>query len=192
MMTTPLSQTVQESAPASRWTPPLVARALLTTLLVLYSIALFRAPGFALMDNINLPVHETGHLVFGAFGEFIAALGGSLFQVMVPLAFVIHFMRRDDSHSASVALWWTGQSLWNVAIYVADAQEQELPLVGGGEHDWAYLLAEMDLLRQDDAVASMVRFAGTMLIVAAMLWGYRSLLRSARGTGDTMGIPRAA
>ena len=191
MMTTPLSQTVQESAPASGWTPALIARALLTTALALYSIALFRAPGFALMDNINLPVHETGHLVFGAFGDFVAALGGSLFQVIVPLAFVVHFMKRDDSHSASVALWWTGQSLWNVAIYVADAQEQELPLVGGGEHDWAFLLAEMDLLRQDDAVASMVRFVGTMLVVLAMLWGYRSLLRRAHGARAPGDVPAA-
>lgn len=191
-MPTPLPRNVHDTLPARGWPPALVARALLTTALLLYSIALARAPGFALMDNINLPVHETGHLVFGPFGDFIAALGGSLFQLVVPLAFVFHFMRREDSHAASVALWWTGQSLWNVAIYVADAQEQELPLVGGGEHDWAYLLAEMDLLRQDDAVASIVRFTGTMLIVLAMLWGYRSLLRSARRSGDAPAIPGTA
>ena len=190
-MTTPLSQPIQDPLATRGWPPAHVARALLTTGLVLYSIALFRAPGFALMDNINRPVHETGHLVFGAFGDFVAALGGSLFQVLVPLVFVCYFMRREDPHAASVALWWTGQSLWNVAIYIADAQEQELPLVGGGEHDWAYLLAEMDLLRQDDAVAAMVRFVGTMLVVLAMLWGYRSLLRRVYGAGSTGDVPHA-
>lgn len=184
-MTTSLPQTAPGRTAA--WPPALVARALFTVTLAIYSIALFRDPGFALMDNINLPVHETGHLVFAPFGEFVAALGGSLFQVMVPLAFVLHFARRDDRHAASVALWWTGQSLWNVAIYVADAQEQELPLVGGGEHDWAYLLAEMDLLRNDDEAAWMIRFVGTTLVVVAMLWGCRSLLTAARRTAAPPG-----
>jgi hypothetical protein len=152
------------------------ARAALTTLLLVYGIALLRSPGFAMIDNVNLPIHETGHLVFGPFGEFIAALGGSLFQVMFPAIFMVYFMRRGDSHSASIALWWVAQNLWNVAIYIADAQEQELPLVGGGEHDWAYLLAEMDVLRRDDQIAAMVRFVGAMLFVVAIVWGYRSLL----------------
>lgn len=151
------------------------ARAALTSLLLIYGIALLRAPGFAIIDNVNLPIHETGHLVFGPFGEFIGALGGSLFQVLFPAVFVVYFLRRDDSHSASVALWWVAENLWNVAIYIADAQEQNLPLVGGGEHDWAYLLAEMDVLQRDDQIASMVRFVGTMLFVLAVAWGYRSL-----------------
>lgn len=185
-MTTPLPQAVPDRT-AAAWPPALVARALFTATLAIYSIALFRDPGFALMDNINLPVHETGHLVFAPFGEFAAALGGSLFQVMVPLAFVLHFARREDPHAASVALWWTGQSLWNVAIYAGDAQEQELPLVGGGEHDWAYLLAEMDLLQDDDRVASTIRFVGTTLVVVAMLWGCRSLLRTARRAAPAPG-----
>ena len=152
------------------------ARAALTSLLLIYGIALLRSPGFALIDNVNLPIHETGHLVFGPFGEFVGALGGSLFQVLFPAIFVIYFLRRDDSHSASVALWWVAENLWNVAIYIADAQEQALPLVGGGEHDWAYLLAEMGVLRHDDQIAANVRRVGTMLFVVAIAWGYRSLV----------------
>lgn len=151
------------------------ARAALTSLLLVYGIVLLRSPGFAMIDNVNLPIHETGHLVFGPFGEFIGALGGSLFQVLFPAIFMVYFIRRGDSHSASVALWWVAENLWNVSIYIADAQEQELPLVGGGEHDWAYLLAEMDVLRRDDQIANMVRFVGTMLFVVAIVWGYRSL-----------------
>ena len=152
------------------------ARAALTSLLLIYGIALLRSPGFAMIDNVNLPIHESGHIIFGPFGEFIGALGGSLFQVLFPAVFVVYFLRRNDSHSASVALWWVAENLWNVAIYIADAQEQELPLVGGGEHDWAYLLAEMDVLRHDDQIAAMVRFVGIMLFVVAIVWGYRSAL----------------
>jgi hypothetical protein len=166
------------------------ARAALTSLLLVYGIALLRSPGFAVIDNVNLPIHETGHLVFGPFGEFIGALGGSLFQVLFPAVFVIYFFRRRDRHSASIALWWVAENLWNVAIYIADAQEQELPLVGGGEHDWAYLLAEMGVLRHDDQIAAMVRFVGTMLFVVAIVWGFRSVF--AREDDAGRGIADAA
>lgn len=172
-------------------------RATLTTLLLVYGINLLWHPGFAIIDNVNLPIHETGHLVFAPFGEFVTALGGSLFQVAFPAVFVVYFMRRRDEHSASVALWWVSQNLWNVAIYVADAQEQELPLVGGGEHDWAFLLAEMDILRRDDQVAAMIRFVGTMLFVVSIVWGYRALFAAtadsvALGSDETEASPSSS
>jgi len=44
--------------------------------------------------------------------------------------------------------------------------------VGGGEHDWAYLLGELGLLRQDRAIAGAVRFAGVFLFIVSCLWGW--------------------
>ena len=151
-----------------------VARVSAVTLLALYGVAILRHPGFTLIDNVNLPIHETGHLVFGAFGELITALGGTLFQLIVPAVFVGYFLKRRDQFAASVALWWVAENFWNIAVYVADAQEQALPLVGGGEHDWAFILAELDVLQQDARIAAMVRFTGTLLFVVAILWGYAS------------------
>ena len=175
---------MNEQTNASRY-----ARAALTTVLLLYGIALLREPGFAMIDNVNLPIHETGHLVFSPFGEFVEALGGSLFQVVFPAIFLFYFLRRGDRHSASVALWWVAENLWNVAIYIADAQEQALPLVGGGEHDWAYLLAEMDVLRRDDQIAGMVRHVGILIFAVSIVWGYRTALRGAPlGTSDAEAI----
>ena len=79
--------------------------------------------------------------------------GGTLFQLIMPAIFVGYFLRRKDSHSASVALWWVAQNFWNISVYAADARAQELPLVGGGEHDWAYLLGELHWLQYDQRVA---------------------------------------
>ena len=31
----------------------------------------------SLLDGVNLAIHETGHLVFGPFGEFIGFAGGT-------------------------------------------------------------------------------------------------------------------
>ena len=156
------------------WSSRRIARVAAVTVLAFYGISILREPGFTLIDNVNLPIHETGHLVFGAFGELVTALGGTLFQLIVPSVFLGYFLKRRDQFAASVALWWVAENLWNIAVYVADAQEQALPLVGGGEHDWAFILAELDVLQQDARIAAMVRFAGTLLFVVAILWGYAS------------------
>lgn len=107
----------------------------------------------------------------------LAALGGTLLQFLLPLAFVAYFWRKADRHAASVALWWVGQNCWNVARYITDARARELPLVGGGEHDWAFLLAEWGLLARDQAIARDLRFIGWVIVGAATWWGWRSLAR---------------
>lgn len=93
-------------------------------------------------------------------------------QLLVPTVFLAYFWRRGDRHAATVMLWWIAQNLWNVARYVSDARAQELPLVGGGEHDWGYLLGELGLLRQDHAIAGAVHFAGLLLLLIASVWGW--------------------
>lgn len=122
-----------------------------------------------LLNAVDLAIHETGHLAFGFFGEFTMFLGGTLLQLLLPSAFVIHFLRRSDRYAAGVALWWVAQNFWNVSVYVADARSQLLPLVGGGEHDWAYLLGCLGLLAHDQAVARTVHFTG-IIIFGAALW----------------------
>lgn len=158
----------------TRWPARRVSRTAITTALALYGALILRDPGFAMIDNVNLPIHETGHLVFSPFGELVTALGGTLFQLIVPALFVGYFLKHRDQFAASVALWWVAENCWNIAVYVADAQAQALPLVGGGEHDWAFILAELDVLRDDARIAAMVRFAGTLLFVVAIVWGYAS------------------
>jgi hypothetical protein len=123
------------------------------------------------LDSLDLAIHESGHLIFGPFGEFVGILGGTLMQLLVPASFVAYFMRQGDHHAASVALWWTAQNLWNVSVYVGDARAEQLPLVGGGEHDWAYLLGQLDLLPKDRAIARTVHLLGVALFGASVLWG---------------------
>jgi hypothetical protein len=154
------------------------ARQGLTVFLALYAVWCLRTPDdFHLLDAVDLPIHETGHLVFAWGGEFLHTLGGTLFQLMIPFAFAIYFWRRSDRHAASVALWWVAQNCWNIARYVADARAQELPLVGGGEHDWAYLLAELDRLPQDEQIARTIRLAGIGIAIVAIVLGWMALTR---------------
>ncbi|MGH7643960.1 MAG: hypothetical protein ACREMR_00100 [Gemmatimonadales bacterium] len=149
------------------------ARLVLTTILAVYGVYYLLRPGhYGLLDHVDLAIHETGHLVFAPFGEFLGMLGGTLFQLLVPAAFVWYFTRRGERYAATVAWWWIAQSCWNVSVYVKDARSQGLPLVGGGEHDWAYLLGALGWVRHDQAIGSLIRLAGGVILVSAVLRGY--------------------
>ena len=56
------------------------------------------------------------------------------------------------------------------ARYCADARARELPLVGGGDHDWAHILTRWDALHRDLAVAEALRTAGWACLAAAAAW----------------------
>jgi len=65
-----------------------LGRLLLSHGLALYAVVIRRAEdSWSLVDYVNLPIHETSHLVYSMCGEQITALGGTLFQLIVPLAF---------------------------------------------------------------------------------------------------------
>jgi hypothetical protein len=130
------------------------------------------AEPFGLLDSVDLPIHETGHLVFAPFGEFMGFLGGTLLQLIFPIAFVVHFLRRGDRYAAYLVLGWVAQNLWNIARYIGDARVQQLPLVGGGEHDWAYLLGRTGLLYADRTLSAGVQAAGVVLFAFAMVKAY--------------------
>jgi hypothetical protein len=142
-------------------------------MLLAYGLWIIRtADGYHFLDDVDLAIHETGHLASSWGGDVITALGGTLFQLIVPVAFVGYFARRRDWHAATVPLWWLGQNGWNIARYVADARAEELPLVGGGEHDWAFLLTEWGLLARDLAIAQTVRVGALVLMVGSAALGW--------------------
>jgi len=151
-------------------------RIILTAGLAIYGAWCIATPAqFRFLDGLDLPIHETGHLVFAWGGEVITALGGTMFQLIVPLLFVIYFWRRGDRHAATVPLWWVGQNCWNIARYVADARAMDLPLAGGGEHDWNFLLGVWGVLPNDTLIARDIRAIGTLIVAASVCIGWWAL-----------------
>jgi hypothetical protein len=142
--------------------------------IAIYAFARLRNPEYwDPLDDLDLAIHEAGHLLFSAFGETMTILGGSLFQVIVPAAFVGYFARSRQRFAAAVTMTWVGVNLLNVARYIGDARTQELPLLGGEDsiHDWWYLLINWDLLPRDLTIARWVHFTGTVALIAAILAG---------------------
>lgn len=127
------------------------------------------------LDLIDLPIHETGHLLFRPFGEFMMVAGGSLFQVIVPLVFVGYFVWNEKYYSAAIVLFWVGQSIINVFIYANDAVVMQLVLTSGmtgsegSFHDWNYMLTETGLINSTKTVAGFIRFLGSVIIVSASI-----------------------
>ena len=166
------------------------ARLLLTGALALYGLpCLMRPEAGRMLDAVDVAIHETGHLVFGPFGDFLGALGGTLFQLALPAAFAVYFWRRADRHAASVALWWVAQNCWNISVYVRDARTQLLPLVGGGEHDWAYLLGQLGWLQHDRALALDVWLAGVAIYLYAVVLGARESLKVSPAVNGSTDVP---
>jgi hypothetical protein len=162
-------------------------RIALTIVLAVYGWACLRAPeAYGWLDSLDLAIHETGHLVFAFGGQTLHILGGTLFQLIVPAAFVVALWQRGDRHGATVPLWWLGQNCWNISVYVRDAQAQQLPLVGGGEHDWAMLLDQWGWLERDQAIGGAVYFAGAVLYAIAIIAGWVFL--SQRQPGGALAV----
>lgn len=134
--------------------------------------------GESFLHLINLPFHEAGHLIFSPFGRFMMILGGSLGQVLMPLICLSTFLiKTRDPFGASVALWWTAESLMDVAPYINDARDLELMLLGGvtgketDGHDWNNLLTMTGLLQWDHRLAHLTYNIGILLMLVSFVWG---------------------
>lgn len=131
-----------------------------------YVLWLMFAYRYHFLDAVNLLVHEAGHVAFGLFGELPGVLGGTLLQLLFPLLFVHYFWNRGQRFEASLCGVWLGESGMYTARYIADAQALELPLLGGGFHDWNWLLSRAGLLEWSNELGLLVHM---LFSIVAML-----------------------
>ena len=131
--------------------------------------------GSSFLHSVNLPFHEFGHVLFSPFGRFMTLLGGSLFQVLMPLGLGIAFLcKYKNAFGASIMLWWGGQNFVDIAPYIADASFRTIPLIGGmgaEAHDWGNLLTMLGWLNHDYALGRASFLFGSMLMILANIWG---------------------
>ncbi|WP_235009031.1 hypothetical protein [Marinobacterium lutimaris] len=140
--------------------------------------------GGSFLHSVNLPFHEFGHVLFSPFGRFMMFLGGSLFQVLMPLGLMLAFiLQRRDNFAASIMLWWSGQNFIDVSPYIADAKYRSLPLIMGmGEesHDWGNLLRMSGTLDKAQSYAQQWFAIGVILMLISFCWGGWLLYRQFR------------
>ncbi|MBI4638811.1 MAG: hypothetical protein HY727_20945 [Candidatus Rokubacteria bacterium] len=124
----------------------------------------------AVIDGANFIFHEAGHILFMFFGDFLQALGGSLTQVAIPAICALYFLSSRERAAAAVTLFWTGESITHVAIYIADGRLTRLPLHGGPGviHDWNYLLTRLGLVAYAETLGGVALAVGLLTIVGAL------------------------
>jgi hypothetical protein len=143
-----------------------------------------RPSAYGFLDGVDLIFHEAGHVIFGVLGDIPGVLGGTVMQLLIPAGIAAYFVHQRQAHSATVTLVWLAQSLFNVSVYVRDARAQALPLLGGGEHDWNYLLGRTHLLSWDQGIGVLVYAVGLAALLTAIVGG---LALSLETPAETMG-----
>jgi hypothetical protein len=147
----------------------LVVLAVLTVLVLANGIAMPSGAILNFLHLINLVFHEAGHVIFGFFGQFIAILGGSANQVLIPALCTGVFLYRGQYGSAAATLFWTGQSLADISVYVYDGRAMALPLLAEGLiHDWNFILGRLGLLFRAEALGRLTFGLGGLTMVAAV------------------------
>src|SRR5262249_15097366 len=168
--------------PEIEWKP--VSRTQLAGWLAFYALLLmylaFHWGQLTLLDNVHLPIHEGGHLLFGWLGETLGLWGGTLLQLIVPAALAASFAARQELPGTAFCAFGFFHSLTGVATYMADALRQELPLVtvgsGEAEHDWVRIFSSLGVLPhaiQIGNITRLIAWAGMVGSVAWLAWrGY--------------------
>ncbi len=138
---------------------------IVTALYVLWLMFDYR---YHFLDGANLFVHEAGHVVFGMFGELASVLGGTLLQLLFPLLFAYYFWNRGQRFEAALCGVWFGESGMYTARYITDAQTQELPLLGGGIHDWNWILDRAGMLEWSQALGLVVHMLASIVAMVSV------------------------
>jgi len=128
------------------------------------------------LDNVHLPIHEAGHLLFGWFGETLGVWGGTILQLLVPALLVAAFVVRGDLLGTTFCAFAFFHSLTGVATYMIDALRRELPLVTVGapadeaEHDWVHIFGNMGVLPHAIQIGTVVRVIAWLGFIATLAW----------------------
>lgn len=143
------------------------------------------------MHLMLLPFHEAGHFLFIPLGEFMTVLGGSLFQIGLPIGIGFAFLlRQNDQFGAAICLWWAGASLIDLAPYIWDSINPQLMLLSGmtgdnGGHDWIYLLRRFGALEYAHTLGSLVHNLGGVIMVLGLVWGSKVLVSDQNSRRET-------
>lgn len=170
-------------------------RCALLAVLVIWGLKVVGAPLTQPAPVLHLTLilfHEAGHVLFAPFGEVIRVAGGTLGQLLMPLAAAWSMARQQgDRFGSAVCLAWAAMSLIDSAVYAWDAADPQLPLIGGGTgadrfHDFIFLFERFGQLGHAHVWARALWVLGALGLLAA--WGW-AVVELARQRHDSQDIP---
>ena len=164
---------------SQKGSPDLVKLIVATIATIFFAQYITNSSHYGFLDTVNLVIHEAGHVFFMFFGEFLHVSGGTILQLLVPFIFVSYFYFKREFFSAFIVLFWFGQNFIDVSVYMGDAVERKLPLLGGNSvnHDWHYLLFSLNLLQSTDILATITYSIGALIIIMAATLSFCNALK---------------
>jgi len=145
--------------------------------------------GSRFLHLVLTPFHEAGHYaIFRWFGEFIMILGGTLAQHLMPIVVAgALLIQRRDPFGAAIFFWLLGFSVLDMAVYMYDAYDPKLQLLGGGTgaesdgHDWQNLFGDLGILNSARGIGVFFGWVGRVIMLAGLVWAaWIMLLQRAR------------
>jgi len=107
-------------------------------------------------------------------------------QLAFPVVLLVNSWRKKQAIGITASSIWFFENWLNIARYLADARRMELPLVGGGDHDWNTILSRWDLLQYDAQIAAILKILAWMGIAASCGWlAWRAWQDRNRGSEST-------
>jgi hypothetical protein len=153
----------------SMWTL-LVAKLVVIIIFFILTVQLAtQAQPWTILDYLNLPLHAFGHILFSLFGQVISLLGGTIVQLLVPLALLLYFLVRKLYFAAGVGLFWLGDNLIITGVYMQDARAQTIHLLGEKIHDWNFLFLHMGILPDDLLIGEFFSALGILFLFSALI-----------------------
>jgi hypothetical protein len=138
--------------------------------------------GSSFLHMVLLPFHEAGHYaLFRWFGQFIMTLGGTLGQHLLPIVAGYALLKKRDIFGVAMCLWLLGFSTVDMSVYMYDAFDPKIMLLGGGTgaesdgHDWQNIFGDMGLLRRARGIGLFFGFVGWLTMFGALAWAARVL-----------------
>lgn len=164
--------------PEIDWKPisPIAFFAWLAFYLLLLIYLAAHISSLTLIDNVHLPIHEAGHLLFGWFGQTLGVWGGTILQLLVPALLATAFVIRGELLGTTFCGFAFFHSLTGVATYMIDALRRELPLVTVGapadeaEHDWVHIFGNLGVLPHAIQIGTAVRVIAWLGFIATLAW----------------------
>jgi hypothetical protein len=172
------------SADRQAWSRP--GRRMLLAVLALWTLWIWKdaslaggSAGSTFLHLVLLPFHEAGHYaIFRWFGNFVMTLGGTLGQHLMPIVCGIALWRRGDRFGTAVCAWLLAFSVVDMAVYMYDAFDPQLPLLDGRTgaesdgHDWQNLFGDMGLLKRARGIGRFFDVLGFAGMAAALAWAW--------------------
>lgn len=169
-----------EPVPKSAW----IARCATLAAFTLWTLWILRSldiragiVGSNFLHLLLLPFHEAGHLIFRWLGAFVMTLGGTLGQLLMPIVVAgALWVKRRDAFGAAIFVWLLGFSIVDMAVYMYDAYDPQMTLLGGSTgaesdgHDWQNLFGDMGLLPRARGIGLFFGYLGHATMLGALAW----------------------